>query len=102
MFLYSIRCFVLLKNTPVQNTCKELDPTLCVIGLTSTRSIDHAHLTVVFTTSDHIPTLLKLKQKVPMLKMIVSIDDLSEDGKRILGEWGQTQNVKVTEMQECG
>lgn len=62
--------------------------------------IDHAHLTVVFTTSDHIPTLLKLKQKVPMLKMIVSIDDLSEDGKRILGEWGQTQNVKVTEMRE--
>ncbi|KAJ8093193.1 medium-chain fatty acid-CoA ligase faa2 [Marasmius tenuissimus] len=62
--------------------------------------IEHAHLSIVFTTSDHIPTLLKLKSKVPMLKMIVSIDDLSEDSRRILAEWGQTQNVKVTELRE--
>ncbi|KAL0580215.1 medium-chain fatty acid-CoA ligase faa2 [Marasmius crinis-equi] len=62
--------------------------------------IDHAHLTAVFTTPEHIPTLLKLKNKLPMLKMIVSIDNLSAEGKRILAEWGQTQDVKITEMRE--
>ncbi|KAG7086620.1 hypothetical protein E1B28_002563 [Marasmius oreades] len=62
--------------------------------------IDHAHISVLFTTSDHIPTLLKLKPKVPMLKMIVSIDNLSEEAKRIAVEWGLSQGVKLMELRE--
>ncbi|KAF9262150.1 long-chain-fatty-acid-CoA ligase [Marasmius fiardii PR-910] len=62
--------------------------------------INHSHLTVVFTTADHIPTLLKLKPLVSMLKIIVSIDDLSEEGKRILVEWGLSQSIKVMELRE--
>lgn len=62
--------------------------------------IDHAHLTIVFTTSDHIPTLLKLMPKVPILKTIVSIDELSIDSRKILTEWGLTTGVKVLELRE--
>ncbi|ESK92844.1 long-chain-fatty-acid- ligase [Moniliophthora roreri MCA 2997] len=62
--------------------------------------VDHSHLTVVFTTSDHIPTLLRLKPKVPVLKTIVSIDDLSSETKKIFTEWGQTVDTKILEMRE--
>src|SRR5689334_12938100 len=38
--------------------------------------INHAELNCVVTSLPHIPTLLKLKQALPNLKMIVSLDPL--------------------------
>ena len=64
-------------------------------------SINHSHLTVVFATVQHIPTLLALASKVPMLKMIVSIDDLQDEPKRILTAWGNVAKVEVTELRDC-
>lgn len=63
-------------------------------------SINHAYLTVIFATSDHIPTLLKLASKVPMLKLIVSIDALSPELKKTLSSWGETQNVQIKDLAE--
>jgi long-chain acyl-CoA synthetase len=62
--------------------------------------ISHAYLTVVFATSDHIPDLLKIAPKVPMVKMIVCIDDLSPDTKRVLTAWGEALNIQVKELRE--
>lgn len=39
--------------------------------------INHASLACVVTSLDHIPTLLKLKPRLPTLKLIVSLDPLS-------------------------
>ena len=64
-------------------------------------SINHAHLTVIFVTSDHIPTLLKLVPKVPNLKMIVCVDKVSSNVAKILKEWGQAQGVSFREFAEC-
>ncbi|KAK7440178.1 medium-chain fatty acid-CoA ligase faa2 [Stygiomarasmius scandens] len=62
--------------------------------------IDHAYLSVVFSTSDHLPTLLRVKPKVSMLKMIVCIDALTPESKGILSQWGQSLGVRVIEMSE--
>ncbi|KAF8894464.1 hypothetical protein BD779DRAFT_1745129 [Infundibulicybe gibba] len=70
------------------------------LGRDSVGIINHAHLTVIFSTSDHIPLLLKLAPKVPMLKLIVCIDDLSSESKKIIGEWSQTVNVQVKELRD--
>ena len=35
-----------------------------------------------------------------MMKMIVSIDDLNPDSKKILTSWGEAQNVQVKELRE--
>jgi hypothetical protein len=33
--------------------------------------------------------------------MIVSIDDLSPEAKKILTSWGEAQNIQVKELREC-
>ncbi|KAF8654112.1 hypothetical protein AX16_003645 [Volvariella volvacea WC 439] len=70
------------------------------LGADAVGIINHAHITVVFSTSDHIPALLKLAHKMPALKMIVSINDLSSDAKKILSEWGGAQGIKIQELCE--
>ncbi|TDL27290.1 acetyl-CoA synthetase-like protein [Rickenella mellea] len=62
--------------------------------------IGHSHLTVVFVTLEHIPTLLSISRRIPMLKMIVSIDDLSEEIKKVLTAWGKVLNMDVKELRE--
>ncbi|KII88699.1 hypothetical protein PLICRDRAFT_41910 [Plicaturopsis crispa FD-325 SS-3] len=62
--------------------------------------INHAHLTVIFVTPTQIPSLLKMAPAIPMLKLIVSVDELSPDAKRILGTWGEVQGVQVKELWE--
>jgi long-chain acyl-CoA synthetase len=63
-------------------------------------SINHAHLTVIFVTSDHIPTLLKLVPKVPNLKMIVCVDTVPLNVTTVLKEWSQTQGLVFREFSE--
>lgn len=63
-------------------------------------SINHAHLTVIFVTSDHIPTLLKLCPKVPNLKMIVCVDTVSLEVATILKEWSQTRDLVFRQFAE--
>ncbi|OCB84221.1 acetyl-CoA synthetase-like protein [Sanghuangporus baumii] len=62
--------------------------------------INHAHLTVIFATVQHIPNLLALKSRVPMLRMVVSIDDLSEETKQVLTSWGALQDIQVKELRD--
>jgi long-chain acyl-CoA synthetase len=63
-------------------------------------SINHAHLTVVFATSEHMPTILKLAHKVPMLKSIVCIDPLLSDAAKLLREWSSTVGLVFRELSE--
>jgi len=62
--------------------------------------INHAHLSIVFTTADHIPALLKLAPKVAVMKMIVSFDALSPDAYKAFVAWGETVGVQVKELSE--
>lgn len=64
-------------------------------------SINHAHLTVIFVTSDHIPTLLRLVPNVPNMKMIVCMDTVSLKAAKIMKEWSQTLGLVFMEFSEC-
>ncbi|KAF8184890.1 hypothetical protein K438DRAFT_1837051 [Mycena galopus ATCC 62051] len=62
--------------------------------------INHAELTIIFATMDHIPALLKMASKTPLLKMIVSIDALSPEISKVFTEWGQLHNILVKDLLE--
>ena len=66
-----------------------------------TCSINHSHITVVFVTAQHLSTLLSLAPKAPMLKMVVSIDSLSPETRKVVSAWGSTVGVDVRELGEC-
>lgn len=63
-------------------------------------SINHAHLSIIFVTSDHIPALLKLVPKVPNLKTIVCMDTAPSNVSKILREWSQAQGLSFREFAE--
>ncbi|GBE82345.1 acetyl-CoA synthetase-like protein [Sparassis latifolia] len=62
--------------------------------------INHAEISVVFVTLDHIPFLLQLGPKVPTLRMIVVMDSISPESRKILGAWGQERNIIVRDILE--
>ncbi|EPQ58395.1 acetyl-CoA synthetase-like protein [Gloeophyllum trabeum ATCC 11539] len=62
--------------------------------------IRHAHLTVVFATWQHIPTLLKLAPSLGILKLIVCIDDIPPKAKFVVSSWAELQKVQVKELRE--
>jgi long-chain acyl-CoA synthetase len=62
--------------------------------------IDHAHLTVIFTTSGHLATLLRAAPRHPHLRLVVVIDELEPETKRFATAWSQTLGVKLQELHE--
>ncbi|TEB35960.1 long-chain-fatty-acid-CoA ligase [Coprinellus micaceus] len=70
------------------------------LGKDSVGDINHSHLTVVFTSGDHVSTLLKLIPKTPTLKLIVSFDELPEEATKAFKEWAQTQGVEFQTLVE--
>jgi long-chain acyl-CoA synthetase len=62
--------------------------------------IDHAHITIIFTTSSHLGRLLKAAPRHPHLKLIVVIDELEPEAKRLAEVWSQAQGVKLEELSE--
>ncbi|KAJ6606501.1 long-chain-fatty-acid-CoA ligase [Mycena vulgaris] len=62
--------------------------------------INHAQLTIVFATMDHVPSLLKIAPQCPQLKIIVSLDTLSPEISKVFTAWGQTCNVQVMDIHE--
>jgi hypothetical protein len=85
--------------TNLQNICDYVHYFFHELELTSRTSIHHAELTVIFATKEHIPTLLKLAPKTP-LELIVCIDNLSNELKKILTSWADVQKVKLLELRE--
>ena len=64
------------------------------------RSLNHSEISIVFATQDHIPALLKLAPKCPNLRMVVSMDELSDETKKVLKAWGESVQIDVKEMFE--
>ena len=97
---WDTECSVKKPDEAFQNTCKVV--LYSNFKLTMAKfSIHHANLTVVFTTTDHVPKLLELKSKVPTLKMIVTIDDISTDAAKLLNSWAASLGVVFQELADC-
>ena len=54
----------------------------------------------MFAASEHVPHLLKLSPKLPTLKMIISMDEASDDARRVLADWGKTRDIKIMAIEE--
>ena len=63
--------------------------------------INHAELSIVFAATEHIPFLFKIAPKLPTLKMIVAMDDLEGEEKRVLSAWADSLGLKFMDMPEC-
>ncbi|KIY43630.1 acetyl-CoA synthetase-like protein [Fistulina hepatica ATCC 64428] len=79
---------------------------LCIVtlydtlGPDSVGDIQHSHLSIICCSSDHIPTLLQLAPKVPVLKVIVSLDDLDPDICTMTAAWAESVGVRVITLNE--
>ncbi|EIW85421.1 long-chain-fatty-acid-CoA ligase [Coniophora puteana RWD-64-598 SS2] len=62
--------------------------------------INHAQLSIVFTTPDHIPALLKSAPKCPTMKAIVSLDALNPQARTAFNAWGESFGIKIYELSE--
>ena len=57
-------------------------------------------MTIIFANAPHLSDLIKLAPKTPSLKMIVSLDDLDDEMKRVLNMWGSANGVQIKELRE--
>ena len=63
-------------------------------------SINHTEMSLCVLSPQHIPTLLKMAPQIPTLKVLVSLDTLPAEEKKILVAWGSTVGVKVMDLEE--
>ncbi|KAG8741399.1 hypothetical protein FRC10_002919 [Ceratobasidium sp. 414] len=62
--------------------------------------INHAALPIVFTTASHLTQLVSVTTKCPSLKLIVSIDKISDDQRATYSTWAAERGVRVTTLEE--
>ncbi|TFK88691.1 acetyl-CoA synthetase-like protein [Polyporus arcularius HHB13444] len=62
--------------------------------------INHSELSIIFATPSHIPALLKLASKCPVMKIIVAMDPLDSKEKSVLTAWGESAGVEIKELAE--
>ncbi|KAG8863713.1 hypothetical protein FRB96_007550 [Tulasnella sp. 330] len=62
--------------------------------------INHAEISLVFSTTQHIATLLSLSHKTPTIKTIVSIEKLHHTTRDILVRWGKDRGIEIMDLPE--
>ncbi|CAZ84956.1 unnamed protein product [Tuber melanosporum] len=69
--------------------------------------INHAELHSVVCSLNHVPALLSMRDKVPALKFIVSLDPLEREGepsgntkKALLGAWAEEKGIQIYSLAE--
>lgn len=55
---------------------------------------------MIFASSDHVPYLFKNSARFPRLKLVIAMDEMSPEGKRLLAAWGQDKGVEFMEFRE--
>ncbi|ELU37014.1 long-chain-fatty-acid-CoA ligase [Rhizoctonia solani AG-1 IA] len=62
--------------------------------------INHAELSIVFTTASHLTQLVAITAKCPVLKVIVSIDKISEQTRNTFSTWAAERGVRITTLED--
>lgn len=55
----------------------------------------------MFVSDSHLPTVLALVPRLKFLKMIVCMDELSDQARQIANEWAKHTNVKFLTFKQC-
>ncbi|KAG9025800.1 hypothetical protein FRB95_009774 [Tulasnella sp. JGI-2019a] len=62
--------------------------------------INHSELSLIFCSSNHLPSLIKISDNCPSLKMVVSFDPLDPSKKASLIELASQKGVEIVEMKD--
>jgi len=65
------------------------------------RSTNHTDLAIVSVQAHNVSTLLSLSPKLPTLKIIVAIDEISAAPKESVDVWSQQRKIRVMTLAEC-
>lgn len=61
---------------------------------------NHCPLPIVFASTNHLASLLKIAPKCPTLRIVVSMDPLPKAQKAVLSEWASSINVELLDVEE--
>ena len=62
--------------------------------------MNHADLSVVFVQAHNVSALLSLSPKLPTLKIIVAIGEISAASKELLDGWSKQRKIRVMTLAE--
>lgn len=62
--------------------------------------IDHSDLSVIFVQPQNVSTLLGLSPKLPALKTIVAMGEISEAARRVVNAWGNARKIRILTLSE--
>ncbi|TCD63627.1 hypothetical protein EIP91_005178 [Steccherinum ochraceum] len=62
--------------------------------------INHAETSIIFASAQHLPSLLKMSSRTPLVKVLVAMEPLSGETKNILESWGQERGIKIMQFHE--
>ena len=63
-------------------------------------SVNHADLTIIFVQVHNVSALLSLSPKLPTLKTIVAIGEVSAAPKDLLDAWSKQRGIRVITLAE--
>ncbi|WVR05579.1 hypothetical protein IAU60_002598 [Kwoniella sp. DSM 27419] len=61
---------------------------------------NHCPLSIIFAASNHLASLFKMASQCPTLKVVVSMDPLSQPEKSLLSQWAATLGLELFTMEE--
>ncbi|WWC88193.1 uncharacterized protein L201_003098 [Kwoniella dendrophila CBS 6074] len=61
---------------------------------------NHCPLSIIFASSNHLPSLLKIAPKCSSLKVIVSMDTLSRSEHNLLSQWASSLGIELLNMDD--
>lgn len=63
-------------------------------------SVNHSETTIAFVAQDHLPKIIAVAPKCPKLRIVVSIDDLTDSARRVATAWAKENKLELYTMRE--
>jgi long-chain acyl-CoA synthetase len=82
-----------------------MSPSICKSSRVRAGKIDvistnHCPLSIIFSTANHLTSLLKIVPSCPSLRVIVTIDVLPEAERKVFTEWANHVGVELLSFDE--
>lgn len=96
---WSVSVFTRLWDQTSHSTCGS-DETNSMLSPLTHLSTNHCPLSIIFASTNHIPSILKMAPKCPSLKIVVAIDPLTRAERDVLSQWANSVNLELLDMLE--
>ncbi|KAF8516910.1 acetyl-CoA synthetase-like protein [Hysterangium stoloniferum] len=61
---------------------------------------NHAEISIVFVSSPHLPSILALSSRLSHLKVVVVIDNMSDEAQHVASSWAKHRKVELLSLKE--